>query len=111
MACLLFLLFLFVHLFLFVSLRYMRTVTAVDAEWLAELGPMFFSIKESFETRMKKKRAQAAEKKLMEEEFKEKKSEVRGMGGGRTPNCTPSSTTLYIRVCVMINNRGPHHHT
>ena len=109
MACLLFLLFLFVHLFLFVSLRYMRTVTAVDAEWLAELGPMFFSIKESFETRMKKKRAQAAEKKLMEEEFKEKKSEVRGMGGG-------GRTVLllvqpFIYVCVMINNRGPHHHT
>ena len=26
-------------------------VTAVDAEWLAELGPMFYSVKESIETR------------------------------------------------------------
>jgi pre-mRNA-splicing factor ATP-dependent RNA helicase DHX38/PRP16 len=25
--------------------EYMRSVTAVDGEWLAELGPMFFSIK------------------------------------------------------------------
>jgi pre-mRNA-splicing factor ATP-dependent RNA helicase DHX38/PRP16 len=32
--------------------EYMRTVTAVDAKWLAELGPMFFSIKESYKQRM-----------------------------------------------------------
>lgn len=29
--------------------QYMSCVTAVDGEWLAEAGPMFFSIKESFE--------------------------------------------------------------
>ena len=31
-------------------------VTAVEAEWLAKLGPMFFSIKESYQTRMEKKK-------------------------------------------------------
>ena len=28
--------------------EYMQCVTAVDGEWLAELGPMFFSVKESY---------------------------------------------------------------
>ena len=32
--------------------EYMQCVTAVDGEWLAELGPMFFSIKESNRTRV-----------------------------------------------------------
>ena len=29
----------------------MQCVTAVDGEWLAELGPMFYSIKDSGKTR------------------------------------------------------------
>jgi pre-mRNA-splicing factor ATP-dependent RNA helicase DHX38/PRP16 len=33
----------------------MSCVTAVEGEWLAELGPMFFSVKESFETTLKKR--------------------------------------------------------
>ena len=32
-----------------------RTVTAVDAEWLAELGPMFYSVKESYAQRIAKR--------------------------------------------------------
>ena len=31
--------------------EYMQCVTVVDGEWLAELGPMFFSVKESIRTR------------------------------------------------------------
>jgi len=34
------------------SKEYMRTVTAVNGEWLAKLGPMFFSVKENYKTRM-----------------------------------------------------------
>lgn len=34
--------------------EYMSYATAVDGEWLAELCLMFFSIKESFETTLKK---------------------------------------------------------
>ena len=33
------------HELVFTSKEYMQCVTAVDPEWLAELGPMFFSIK------------------------------------------------------------------
>lgn len=32
--------------------EYMQCVTAADGLWLAELGPMFFSVKESVSTRM-----------------------------------------------------------
>jgi pre-mRNA-splicing factor ATP-dependent RNA helicase DHX38/PRP16 len=33
----------------------MSCVTAVDGEWLAEAGPMFFSVKESFEMTLRKR--------------------------------------------------------
>lgn len=33
------------HELVFTSKEYMQCVTAVDPEWLAELGPMFFSVK------------------------------------------------------------------
>lgn len=35
------------HELVFTSKEYMQCVTAVEPEWLAELGPMFFSIKVS----------------------------------------------------------------
>ncbi len=31
--------------------EYMQCVTAVDGEWLAELGPMFYSVKEAGKSR------------------------------------------------------------
>lgn len=34
------------HELIMTSKEYMQSVTAVNAEWLAELGPMFYSIKE-----------------------------------------------------------------
>lgn len=50
----------------------MQEVTAVDPVWLAELGPMFFSIKESFGTHssknlIEKKGKEAMEKQMAEE--------------------------------------------
>ncbi len=32
--------------------EYMQCVTAADGHWLAEMGPMFFSVKESIKTRV-----------------------------------------------------------
>ena len=46
---------LYVHDIVYFSLvyiqEYMQCVTAVDGHWLAELGPMFFTVKESTSTR------------------------------------------------------------
>jgi pre-mRNA-splicing factor ATP-dependent RNA helicase DHX38/PRP16 len=39
------------HELIMTTKEYMSCVTAVEGEWLAELGPMFFSIKESFHKR------------------------------------------------------------
>ena len=36
-------------------IRFMQCVTSVEPEWLAELGPMFFSIKQQGETRAEKR--------------------------------------------------------
>merc|ERR1712129_125531 len=47
--------------------EYMRNVTTVDGEWLAELGPMFFSLKDDVNAR---KRQAIYEKEIMEQEMK-----------------------------------------
>lgn len=40
------------HELVMTTKEYMQTVTAVDPLWLAEMGPMFFSVKESYKSRM-----------------------------------------------------------
>lgn len=49
--------------------EYMQCVTAVEPEWLAELGPMFFSIKESHSSRLDARAKQKAAKLAMESEM------------------------------------------
>ncbi|KAL7305956.1 hypothetical protein TKK_0001429 [Trichogramma kaykai] len=46
------------HELVMTSKEYMQCVTAVDGYWLAELGPMFFSVKETGKTGKAKKQAQ-----------------------------------------------------
>jgi len=60
----------------------MQCVTAVDGHWLAEMGPMFFSVKETGRSRVDKKietiehlRDMDAEMKLAEEELKRRKAQ------------------------------------
>lgn len=36
------------HELVMTSKEFMQCVTAVEAEWLSELGPMFFSVKKQF---------------------------------------------------------------
>ncbi|ETO26169.1 DEAH (Asp-Glu-Ala-His) box polypeptide 38-like protein [Reticulomyxa filosa] len=59
------------HELIMTSKEYMRNVTAVQGEWLAELGPMFFSLRESHESRKRQEEIQA---KIMEEELNIEKS-------------------------------------
>ncbi|CAM9411391.1 unnamed protein product [Hapterophycus canaliculatus] len=59
------------HELIFTTKEYMTNVTAVEAEWLAELGPMFFSVKESYKTRLEKRVREREDKARMEEEMKE----------------------------------------
>lgn len=58
------------HELVMTTKEYMRTVTTVDPSWLAELGPMFFSIKESYKERQARKNKEKANKATMEEEMR-----------------------------------------
>jgi len=57
------------HELVMTTKEYMRVVTAVEPEWLAELGPMFFSVNLSHTDRLKKKQREKQEKEDMEEEL------------------------------------------
>lgn len=59
------------HELVFTTKEYMQCVTAVEPEWLAEMGPTFFSIKESHSSRLEQRQRAELEKKAMEIEMEE----------------------------------------
>ncbi|CAF1072597.1 unnamed protein product [Didymodactylos carnosus] len=58
------------HELVMTTKEYMQCVTCVDGQWLAELGPMFFSIKDSIKSRGERRRKEDNEKLTMEEEMR-----------------------------------------
>ncbi|CAG0912978.1 unnamed protein product [Notodromas monacha] len=58
------------HELVMTSKEYMQCVTAVDGHWLAELGPMFFSVKETGASRRATHKDTAQHITTMEEEMK-----------------------------------------
>ncbi|XP_039186985.1 pre-mRNA-splicing factor ATP-dependent RNA helicase PRP16 isoform X1 [Crotalus tigris] len=57
------------HELVMTTKEYMQCVTAVDGEWLAELGPMFYSIKHAGKSRQESRRRAKEEASAMEEEM------------------------------------------
>lgn len=57
------------HELVMTTKEYMRCVTAVEGQWLAELGPMFFSVKESGLSRLERKQAMRSHELNMEREM------------------------------------------
>ncbi|KAJ8400510.1 hypothetical protein AAFF_G00396340 [Aldrovandia affinis] len=57
------------HELVMTTKEYMQCVTAVDGEWLAELGPMFYSIKHAGKSRQENRRRAKEEISIMEEEM------------------------------------------
>ncbi|CAL1270973.1 unnamed protein product [Larinioides sclopetarius] len=57
------------HELVMTSKEYMQCVTAVDGYWLAELGPMFYSVKESSHSRLEKRKLAKMSQSQMEEEM------------------------------------------
>ncbi|XP_017063671.1 pre-mRNA-splicing factor ATP-dependent RNA helicase PRP16 isoform X1 [Drosophila eugracilis] len=57
------------HELIMTAKEYMQCATAVDGYWLAELGPMFFSVKESGRSGREKKKQAAEHLKEMEEQM------------------------------------------
>ena len=84
----------------------MQCATAVEPHWLAELGPMFFSVKDSDTSLLEHKKRQKEEKTAVEEEMenlrkvqakaeKENKERERGQRG-----LSRSSSNEWLRrVC------------
>ncbi|KAL8052410.1 hypothetical protein ABFX02_05G002500 [Erythranthe guttata] len=71
------------HELILTSKEYMQCATAVEPHWLAELGPMFFSVKDSDTSMLEHRKKQKDEKTAMEEEmenlraFQEKREKER----------------------------------
>ncbi|CAL5200097.1 unnamed protein product [Lathyrus oleraceus] len=63
------------HELILTTKEYMQCATAVEPHWLAELGPMFFSVKESDTSLLEHKKKQKQEKTAMEEEMENLKKE------------------------------------
>ncbi|XP_020526384.1 pre-mRNA-splicing factor ATP-dependent RNA helicase DEAH7 isoform X2 [Amborella trichopoda] len=59
------------HELVLTTKEYMQCVTSVEPQWLAELGPMFFSVKDSDTSMLEHKKRQKEEKSAMEEEMEE----------------------------------------
>jgi len=59
------------HELVMTSREFMQCVTSVEGQWLAELGPMFFSVKESSHSRNEKRTEGVETKKMMEAEMQE----------------------------------------
>jgi len=59
------------HELVYTTKEYMQCVTAVDPLWLAELGPIFFSIKDATQSRADKRKKEKMDEKQMQEEAKQ----------------------------------------
>ena len=57
------------HELVMTTKEYMRCVTSVDGTWLAELGPMFFSVKQAGSSRLENKKAIKSHEMMMEQEM------------------------------------------
>lgn len=56
--------------------EYMQCVTAVEGQWLAELGPMFFSLKDSSSSKVESRKKYANEMVAMENEMRQAQEEL-----------------------------------
>ena len=63
------------HELISTSKEYMSCVTAVEGEWLAEAGPMFFSVKESFEKTLLRRQKDRRDQAMMENQLKRKQEQ------------------------------------
>ncbi|KAK6930841.1 DEAD-box helicase, OB fold [Dillenia turbinata] len=63
------------HELILTTKEYMQCATAVEPQWLAELGPMFFSVKDSDTSMLEHKKRQKEEKSAMEEEMESLRKE------------------------------------
>lgn len=64
------------HELVMTAKEYMQCATAVDGYWLAELGPMFFSVKETGKSGREKKKQAAEHLHVMEAQMLQAQEEI-----------------------------------
>ncbi|KNC85790.1 hypothetical protein SARC_02053 [Sphaeroforma arctica JP610] len=64
------------HELIMTSKEYMQCVTAVDGEWLADLGPMFYSVKKTGRTALSRYKEEHESRSTMESEMKVAEVEI-----------------------------------
>ncbi|VBB29066.1 unnamed protein product [Acanthocheilonema viteae] len=64
------------HELIMTAKEYMQCVTSVETQWLAELGPMFYSLKEAGSSRIEKRLQSIQDIRDMEEEMKQATSRM-----------------------------------
>lgn len=80
------------HELVLTTREYMQCVTAVDPEWLADLGPAFFTAHESSHGRLNRRRKEKAAQESMEKEMEEqlkKEAEEKARREAATPQILP----------------------
>ena len=88
------------HEVVLTSKEYMRTVTAVDAEWLAELGPMFFAIRRSHAEHIQEMERTRQHQAALDRKFQDaaakslERASLRRGGGGGGGVALASSTAM-----------------
>lgn len=81
------------HELVMTSKEYMQCVTAVDGYWLAELGPMFYTVKESTKTRLEKRKRAKEDLSAMEEEMAAASAQMKAREEEKLAKLTPSVKT------------------
>ncbi|XP_053491037.1 pre-mRNA-splicing factor ATP-dependent RNA helicase PRP16 isoform X1 [Ictalurus furcatus] len=87
------------HELVMTTKEYMQCVTAVDGEWLAELGPMFYSIKHAGKSRQENRRRAKEEISNMEEEMSLAEQQLRARRDEQEKRNTLGSTRS-IKICT-----------
>uniref|UniRef100_A0A914EJD5 RNA helicase n=1 Tax=Acrobeloides nanus TaxID=290746 RepID=A0A914EJD5_9BILA len=86
------------HELIMTAKEYMQSVTAVDAAWLAELGPMFYSVKESIKTHREKLQDSIRTTASMEAEMREAQKEILERKAQSVREQKPSSSSRIVEV-------------
>lgn len=84
--------------------EYMQCVTSVDGSWLAELGPMFFSVKDSSKSKVESRKKHANEMVAMENEMKEAQEKIEQMKKEREESFISSRKTFIVTPGRNIKN-------
>ncbi|MCI4383119.1 hypothetical protein PGIGA_G00022590 [Pangasianodon gigas] len=87
------------HELVMTTKEYMQCVTAVDGEWLAELGPMFYSIKHAGKSRQENRRRAKEEISNMEEEMSLAEQQLRARREEQEKRNTLGSSRS-VKICT-----------